>query len=116
MKLLAQQKGFSLSNLLVIGFLLITVVVYGRSAFGLIYNAHNIKAVMNNVVAAEKTEVDARAKFDQMVAFEGIKFVKGEDLDIVVNGEKVEMSLSYKECGAITENWEVCATWNLEAK
>lgn len=116
MKLAAQQKGFSLSNLLVIGFLLITVIVYGRNAFGLIYHAYKVKAVMNNIVTVEKTETDARAKFDQLIAFEGLKSVKGEDLEIVVTDAKVQMSLSYKECGSITDNWEVCATWNLETK
>lgn len=115
MKLGSRQQGVSLGSILLVGFLVVTMIAYGRHVAGIVFNKSKIQSVIENVAASEKTELQARVKFDQLVAFENIRVVKGEDLDITVDGEQISIELSYRECAPVAGKWEVCSSWDLKS-
>lgn len=115
MKLGTRQQGFTLGSIVLVGFLVVTMIAYGRHVAGLVFNKSKIQSVIENVATSEKTDMQARVKFDQLVAFENIKAVKGEDLDITVDGEQLSIAVSYRECAPIAGKWEVCTSWDLKS-
>lgn len=113
MRIVSRQQGASLFGLLLIGAGLVVAVVYGHNLISLSYHSRQIKTLMQSVVATEKTEFEARKKFDVLLALENISIVKSEDLEVEDHGGELVLSLSYRECAPVTIKWEVCESWEL---
>ena len=90
----ARQRGLSFFGLVFIGVLAVAAfAIGGQSVPIFLENAAINKAAEKS--KAESTVVGVRAAFDRAAAIDDITSIKGSDLEVSKNGDKVVVSYKY---------------------
>ena len=91
----SRQRGMSFIGLIVIGLLAVSVFAIGGQSLPIFLEYQAIKKAATKAAREGNTVPEVRASFDRAGAIDNISSVKGEDLEITKNGDKIVVSFKY---------------------
>lgn len=89
------QRGITLIGLLFVGGVLAFSGIVIAQAIPTYIEYTAIQKAVNKAAAGGSTVADIRKAFDTAAVIDDIKSIKGADLDVTKNGEKVVVSFAY---------------------
>lgn len=92
----ARQTGLSFFGVLIVGALIVFCFVVGAKVVPTVIEYQAIRKAANQA-ASGTTVAEVRAIFDRAAAVDDISSVKGTDLDISKNGDKVVVAFAYSK-------------------
>lgn len=92
----SKQRGISFIGLLFVGAVLACIGVVGAQAFPTVVEYQSILKAVNKAKDGA-TPVEIRTSFDKAAEIDDIKSIRGKDLDISKDGDKVVVSFAYNK-------------------
>ncbi|MDO8276579.1 MAG: DUF4845 domain-containing protein [Burkholderiaceae bacterium] len=92
----SKQRGISFIGLLFVGAVLACIGVVGAQAFPTVVEYQAILKAVNKAKEGA-TPAEIRSSFDKAAEIDDIKSIKGKDLDIAKDGDKVVVSFAYNK-------------------
>jgi type II secretory pathway pseudopilin PulG len=90
-----RQRGISLLGLLVVGGVLAFLGVIGAQAVPMFIEYQSITKATKKAANEESTVQGVRSSFDKAANIDQINSIKGSDLEVTKNGDKVVVSFDY---------------------
>ncbi|MCY7305002.1 MAG: DUF4845 domain-containing protein [Rhodoferax sp.] len=91
----SRQRGISFIGLLIVGGLLAVVGVIAAEAFPTVVEFQAVTKAVNKASAGSSVP-EVRTIFDKAADIDNIKSIKGKDLEITKEGDKVVVSFAYQ--------------------
>ncbi|MGA0572525.1 DUF4845 domain-containing protein [Variovorax sp. VNK109] len=89
------QRGISFFGLLFVGGVLACVVLVGLQVFPTYMEYLAVEKAVRKAANEGTTVAEIRSSFDRTAAIDNIETIKGTDLDISKQGEKVVVTFAY---------------------
>lgn len=90
----SRQRGLSLWSTLFVSALVFVVMVVGSQSVPMYLEYLNVQSAVERA-QRQSTVAEIRAAFDRTAVIEDISSIKGADLDVTKQGEKVVVSFAY---------------------
>lgn len=90
----SKQRGISFIGLLFVAAVLACIGVVGAQAFPTVVEYQSILKAVNRAKDGA-TPAEIRTSFDKAAEIDDIKSIRGKDLDITKDGDKVVVSFAY---------------------
>lgn len=93
----ARQTGVTLTGLIFVLVIVAVIAIFGMKIVPSAIEYNSIRKGIVSAKAAGTTPREIRAAFDRQAEVGYIESVKGKDLDIVKNGEDLDVSFAYQK-------------------
>lgn len=91
----ARQRGMSFIGLIVMGLLVVSIFAIGGQSLPIFLERQAIHKAATKAAHEGTTVPEVRAIFDRAGSIDNISSVKGDDLEVTKEGEKVVVSYKY---------------------
>ena len=91
----SRQRGMSFMGVIFLGLIAVSVFAVGGQSLPIFLEYQAIQKAVNKAALEGATVPEVRASFDRASSIDDISSVKGEDLDVTKNGDKVVVSFKY---------------------
>ncbi len=91
----SRQRGMSFIGLIVMGVLVVSIFAIGGQSLPIFMEYQAIHKAANKAAHEGTTVPEVRAIFDRAGAIDNISSVKGQDLEVTKNGDKIVVSYKY---------------------
>ena len=91
----SRQRGMSFISLIVAGLLAVSVFAIGGQSLPIFLENQAINKAATKAAREGTTVPLVRAAFDRAAAIDNISSIKGEDLEVTKNGDKIVVSYKY---------------------
>ena len=92
-----RQRGVSLTGLIFVLAILAVIAVFGAKVVPSAIEFNSIKGAIVSAKAAGTTPKEVRTAFDKQAEVGYIESVRGKDLEIVKNGDEMDVSFAYQK-------------------
>lgn len=92
----SRQRGLSFIGVVIVGAVLVSGFVVGAKVVPTVVEYQAVRKAAEKATAGS-TVAEVRAIFDRAAAIDDISSVKGTDLDISKNGDKVVVAFAYNK-------------------
>lgn len=91
----SRQRGMSFISLIVMGVLVVSIFAIGGQSVPIFLEYQAIHKAATKAAQEGDTVPEVRAIFDRAGAIDNISSVKGSDLEVTKNGDKIVVSYKY---------------------
>lgn len=90
----SRQRGLSFIGIIIFGLLAVATFAIGGQSIPIFIESQSIQKALDKAKTAN-TVAEVRGNFDKAAQIDDIKSVKGADLDVTKNGDKVVVRAKY---------------------
>lgn len=90
----SRQRGVSFIGIIIFGLIAVATFAIGGQSVPIFIESQSIQKALNKAKTAS-TVGEVRSNFDKAAQVDDIKSVKGDDLDVTKNGDKVVVRAKY---------------------
>ena len=116
---MSNQRGVSLSGLLVICILIVAVLIIGFKLFPAYTEYLSIKKAVTEIARNPESRGSTReiqAAFERRSAIDDFKSVRGTDLEIIKQGDKVTIGAAWSVKVPLFYNVNACLDFNVRSQ
>ena len=97
LRISTRQTGVTLTGLIFVLMIIALIAIFGMKIVPTAIEYNSIRKAIVSAKAAGTTPKEIRVAFDRQAEVGYIESVKGRDLDIVKNGEDLDVSFAYQK-------------------
>ena len=91
----SRQRGMSFMGVIFLGLIAVSVFAVGGQSLPIFLEYQAIQKAVNKAAMEGSTVPEVRASFERAGAIDNISSVRGDDLEITKNGEKIVVTFKY---------------------
>ncbi|MBP6394885.1 MAG: DUF4845 domain-containing protein [Giesbergeria sp.] len=91
----SRQRGMSFMGVIFLGLIAVSVFAVGGQSLPIFLEYQAIQKAANKAAMEGSTVPEVRASFERAGAIDNISSVRGDDLEITKNGEKIVVTFKY---------------------